>query len=326
MYNVKNHKMRLRREIRRLFHPSLYPWGAILMLHRVDTITPYRLWYNEHLKIPPNYLDGFLTYAKRKGFSFVSLDELVDILSKKKHARRILSITLDDGYLDNFTNGLPLFKTHNTPFCIYVATRLPEKKMTYWWYLIEDIILQENESIVLSNGISLPCKTKEEKESAFLSVREEILKLPQQDFDVAFSNLLNHYSFDLTAYNEKLPLTWEMITQLGQEPLATIGSHTHSHISMAGCSNEMIIEDTQKSIQLLQDKACIQVRHFAYPFGDDIAVKDFHQEIVKEIGFRTIATTNNDTLSYQTDLFALPRLFITERNAYDVLDYLHHTC
>ena len=318
--------MRPRREIRRLFHPSLYPWGAILMLHRIDTINPDRLWYNEHLKVSPDYLNGFLTYAKRKGFSFVSLDELVDIISKKKRARRILSITLDDGYQDNFTNGLPLFKAHNTPFCIYVATRFLEKKMTYWWYLIEDIILQQDECIALSTGISLPCRTMEEKEKAFLSVREKILKLPQQDFDDALSCLLNHYSFDPTAYNDELPLSWEMITQLGRETLTTIGSHTHSHISMDGCSNEMIIEDTQKSIQLLQDKACIQVQHFAYPYGDDIAVKDFHREIVKKIGFQTIATTNNNTLSYQTDQFALPRIFVTERNAYEVLDYLFYTC
>lgn len=318
--------MKPRREIRRLFHPFLYPWGAILILHRVDTINPDRLWYNEHLNVSPDYLDGFLTYAKRKGFSFVSLDELVDIVSKKKRARKILSITLDDGYRDNFTNGLPLFKTHKTPFCIYVATRLPEKKMTYWWYLIEDIILQQNESVVLNNEVSLSCKTKEEKENAFLFVRDEILKLPQQDFDAAFSNLLNHYSFDLTTYNDIFPLTWEMISQLGQEPLATIGSHTHSHISMSGCSKEMITEDILQSIKLLKEKAGIQPRHFAYPYGDDIAVKDYHLEIVKEMGFKTIATIHEGSLSYQTELTALPRYFITERNAYNILNNLYNVC
>ena len=318
--------MKPRREIRRLFHPSLYPWGAILMLHRVDALNPDRLWYNEHLQLSPDYLDGFLTNAKRKGFSFISLDELMDILSKRKRVRRILSITLDDGYRDNFTNGLPLFKAHNTPFCIYVATRLPEKRMTYWWYLIEDIILQQNDSIILSNGISLPCRTKEEKETAFLFVREEILKLPQQDFDAAFSSLLNHYSFDLTAYNDKLPLTWEMITQLGQEPLATIGSHTHSHLSMAGCSNEMITEDILQSTKLLKENADIQPRHFAYPYGENIAIKEYHRKIAEDIGFQTIATTHETTLSFQTDLAALPRFFITERNAYNILNHLYNVC
>lgn len=318
--------MKPRREIRRLFHPSLYPWGAILILHRVDTINPDRLWYNEHLKVSPDYLDRFLTSAKRKGFSFVSLDELVDIISKKKRARRILSITLDDGYRDNFINGLPLFKANNTPFCIYVATRLPEKKMSYWWYLIEDVILQQSKNIVLNNGISLPCRTTEEKGNAFLSVREEVLKLPQQDFDAAFLKLLNHYSFDLTAYNDILPLTWEMITQLGQEPLVTIGSHTHSHISMAGCSKKMIIEDISQSIKLLEELAGVQPHHFAYPYGDDIAVKDYHREIVKEMGFKTIATIHEGPLSYQTDLAALPRYFITEQNAYNILNNLYNVC
>ena len=317
--------MRTRREIRRLLHPSLDPWGAILMLHRVDTITPYRLWYNEHLKIPPNYLDGFLTYAKRKGFSFVSLDELVDILSKKKHARRILSITLDDGYKDNYTNGLPVFKAHNTPFCIFVATKFPERNMTYWWYLLEDIILQ-NESITLSDRSSFVCQSKQEKEQTFLDIREKILTISQDNFNRHFSDLFPNIDIDLNKYNDTLPLTWEMIRQLKDEPLATIGCHTHSHISMSGCSRQMILDDIQLSLNLMKEKAGIQMGHFAYPFGDEVAVKDYHRGIVQEFDFKTIATTNDGLLYYTTDVHHLPRIFVTERNASDILDSLKCLC
>ena len=177
------------------------------MLHRIDWIDNNRLWYNEHLKISPEFLENLLISFQKKGFCFVTLDELTNIISKKKKIRKILAITLDDGYKDNYTNGLPVFETHSVPFCIYVATRLPEKKMTYWWYLIEDIILN-NEKIVLSNGMSFSCSSKEEKENAFLEVRETLLKLPQSDLDANIASLLPNYTIDFSKYNDSLPLTW----------------------------------------------------------------------------------------------------------------------
>ena len=117
----------LKKSIKRYIHPELYPWGAILMLHRVGIIDPDRLWYNEHLKLSPSFLDDTLTKLHKQGFSFVSLDELAEIITKKRRARRVLAITLDDGYKDNYINGFQIFKDHNAPFCIFVATKLPEK-------------------------------------------------------------------------------------------------------------------------------------------------------------------------------------------------------
>lgn len=315
-----------RRFFRRLLHPLVYPWGAILMFHRVDSINPERLWYNEHLKVSPEFLEKIIRYAQKRHLSFVCLDELSEIIQTGKKVRRVVSLTLDDGYKDNFTNGLPVFKTLNIPFCIYVATRFPEKQMTYWWYLIEDVILQQTEKITLNNGKTFPCKTKKEKELAFLSVREEVLNLPQQNFDNNFSNLLSHYSLDLSAYNNELPLTWEMISKLDNEPLATIGCHTHSHISLAGCTKEMIIEDINTAQRFMQEKAGIEMSHFAYPFGDDVSVKEYHKKIIEELEYKTIATTNEGFVSPHTDPHNLPRLFVTERNAQDVIDSIYYAC
>ena len=295
------------------------------MLHRIDQIDNRRLWYNEHLKISPEFLDNLLCTFHKKGFSFISLDELTDIIAKKKRVRKVLTITLDDGYKDNFKNGLHIFKAHKTPFCIYVATRLPEKTMTYWWYLIEDIILN-NDRIVLSNGLRFSCSSKEEKEKAFLEIREELLKLPQSNLVDNIASLLPDYPIDFSKYNDSLPLAWEMLQQLTNEPLATIGCHTHSHISMSGCSRQMILGDIQKSLKLMEEKAGIQMRHFAYPFGDEVAVKEYHRGIVQEFDFKTIATTNDGLLFHNTDIHQLPRIFVTEKNAYDVLNRLYYAC
>lgn len=315
----------LKKSIKRYIHPELYPWGAILMLHRVGIIDPDRLWYNEHLKLSPSFLDDTLTKLHKQGFSFVSLDELAEIITKKRRARRVLAITLDDGYKDNYINGFQIFKDHNAPFCIFVATKLPEKNMTYWWYLLEDIIIQ-NERITLSDGSTFICQSKKEKEQTFLDIRKKILTIPHDNFNEYFSELFPSIDIDFNKYNDTLPLTWEMLQQLNKEPLATIGCHTHSHISMSGCSKQMILDDIQLSLNLMKEKAGIQMRHFAYPFGDEVAVKDYHQGIVQELDFKTIATTNDGLLYHTTDVHQLPRIFVTERNAFDILDTLIHSC
>jgi peptidoglycan/xylan/chitin deacetylase (PgdA/CDA1 family) len=315
----------IKKSIKRSFFPELYPFGAVLMLHRIDIINPIRLWYNEHLKLSPSFLDDTLTRLHKQRFSFVTLDELAEIITKKKRARRVLAITLDDGYKDNYTNGFPIFKAHNVPFCIFVATKLPEKNMTYWWYLLEDIIIQ-NERITLSDGSTFICQSKQEKEQSFLDIRQKILTIPQDNFNEYFSELFASIDIDFNKYNDTLPLTWEMLQQLNKEPLATIGCHTHSHISMSGCSRQMILDDIQLSLNLMKEKAGIQMRHFAYPFGDEVAVKDYHQGIVQELDFKTIATTNDGLLYHTTDVHQLPRIFVTERNASDILDTLIHSC
>ena len=322
---MKRQLRQLKKSIKRYIHSELYPWGAILMLHRVDIIDTDRLWYNEHLKLTPAFLDDTLSKLHKQGFSFVSLDELAEIIKKKRRVRRVLSITLDDGYKDNYTNGLPVFKAHNVPFCIFVATRFPEKNMTYWWYLLEDIILQ-NERITLSDGSTFICQSKQEKEQTFLDIREKILTISQDNFNRHFSDLFPNIDIELNKYNDTLPLTWEMIRQLKDEPLATIGCHTHSHISMSGCSRQMILDDIQLSLNLMKEKAGIQMGHFAYPFGDEVAVKDYHRGIVQELDFKTIATTNDGLLYYTTDVHHLPRIFVTERNASDIINRLILSC
>lgn len=295
------------------------------MLHRIDRIDSDRLWYNEHLKLSPSFLDDTLSKLHKKGFSFVSLDELTEIIKKKKRARRVLAITLDDGYRDNYTNGLPVFKAHNVPFCIYVATTFPEKRTTYWWYLIEDLILQ-NDKIALPDGSTFVCQSKQEKEQAFLDIREKILTIPQDNFNEHFADFFSNTDIDLTKYNDTLPLTWEMIKQLGSEPLATIGCHTHSHGSFATCTNKAIIADIEYSKRLMQTKADITMHHFAFPFGDDVAVRPEHISLIKGLGFSTISTTQEGLLHYYTDLQQLPRVFFTERNASVIIEKIHHEC
>ena len=83
---------------------------------------------------------------------------------------------MDDGYLDNYENAYPIFKKHQIPFAIFVATDFPDKKAVLWWYVIEELILNSTE-IQLSDGSQYTCETFQEKWDTFRYIREKVLLL-----------------------------------------------------------------------------------------------------------------------------------------------------
>lgn len=294
------------------------PVGAILTLHRIDTPDKSRLWYNEHLKLSCDSLENLIIKFKRKGFKFVSIEELKNTIKQKKKAKKLIAITFDDGYKDNFENGLAIFKKYDVPVCIYISTGMIEQQFLYWWYIIEDLILSNTE-IILDTNEKFDCSTKEKKEQTFLDLREHILKLPQMELGKELPKLFCHYKINLNSYNDTLPLTWSQITTLTQEPLVTIGCHTHSHFSFNQCSEEEIIKDIALSQKLIKEKTNIYTEHFCFPFGDKISISNSHIELLKKLNFKSSVTTQSGFCRYNTDVMQLPRFFVTEKNINDVL-------
>ncbi len=290
------------------------PIGAILMLHRIDEINPNKLWYNEHLKLSPSFLDNFIVTAKQKGYTFVSLNEMKKAIQEKK-GKKLLCITIDDGYKDNYTKGLDVFKKHNVPFLIYVTPGMIEKDFIYWWYILEDII-NSNEKVTLSTGETFDCSTTEEKGKSFLAIRQVILTLDQKKLLEELPKLLHNYKIDIHAYNDTLPLSWQEIKNLTKEPLATIAHHTYSHFSFKASTYAEIEADMNKADNLFEKHIGKVPEHFAFPFGCE-AINDGHIEYIEKRGFSTSATTEEKPIFNNTNIFALPRFFISERNTKD---------
>ena len=315
----------LRRSAARLIHHHSAPFGAILMLHKVDSPDSNGIWWNQHLKISPETLDKMISYARKRKCKFVSLDEMADALAGKKRRHRMIAITLDDGYRDNYSNGLPIFSKTKTPFTIYVCTKMIKSKMLYWWEILEQLVLRHN-SITLKDGRTFSCSTKKEKELAFLDIREIILKLPQDNLEESLRQLFVNYDIDFNYGNQNLGLTWEQIRELKQEPLATIGNHTYSHKAFTGCTDEEIGADIDRANAEMHSNTEIKMHHFAFPFGEAIAVSEHDIELVKQLGFRTSATTKEDFVRYNTSPLDLPRLFVTEKNWKQVIDRIIDCC
>ena len=323
-YRIRAYNL-IRYRLARLLHRPHIPIGAVLMLHRVDKPDAKGVWYNQHLKMSPQTIEQMADYARGRGCRFVSIDDMADAIQKKKSIRRWIAVTLDDGYRDNFINGAPTFNRLGIPYTIYVCTKMVRGEMLYWWEILEKLVL-ENDEVVLADGKTFDCSSREYKEKSFLDIREIILKLPQNNLRDELKKLFSNYEIDYDYGNDSLGLTWEQLGELKNDRLATIGNHTYSHLAFTGCTDEAIFSDIDRAAKEMMEKVGIEMKHFAFPFGEATAVSQHDVEIVKELGFRTSATTRDGLVCYGTDVLELPRIFVTEKNWKQVIDRIADNC
>lgn len=243
--------------------------GVVFMLHRVCERIHGHLPNNEDLKISPVFLEHVIVKYKNAGFSFLSLDQLYDVLSGKEViSKPFVCFTMDDGYLDNFEKAYPIFKKHQVPFAIFVATDFPDKKAILWWYVIEELILNSTE-VLLSDGSKYTCRTFQEKWDTFRYIREKILLLNQNNLVNELNELFANYKLDWFAPIKSLSMNWEQVYALTQEPLCTIGGHTVTHVALNKLSMEKLDSEIMNGIDIIKVHTGYKPEYFAYPYGSE---------------------------------------------------------
>lgn len=87
----------------------------ILSLHRVGLPPPNAT--HRCLFTTPLLLEFQIRFLKLLGYRFATLKDAVESKDEK-----VAVITFDDGYLDNFTSGLPVLDRLNVPATVFVIT------------------------------------------------------------------------------------------------------------------------------------------------------------------------------------------------------------
>lgn len=78
------------------------------------------------LKIPPAEFKQHMEWLKKEGYYTLTPEEAYDVLTlNKKPAEKIVWITFDDGYLNNYTDGFPILKELDLKATInYITTKI----------------------------------------------------------------------------------------------------------------------------------------------------------------------------------------------------------
>ncbi len=289
-----------------VFGPLCKGKGAILMYHRILPEKFIKQDMKIGLAVSCENFEKHLITLKSK-YKFVSMDMFLENLENKKDEFTIV-LTFDDGYKDNFIHALPILKKHKIPALIYVTTNFLEKKVSMWWYELKEKILNSSKLNFeyRQKKYVFNLESDEDKLSAFNKIRNLFLKVNLTE--------QNQLLKIITGNEEKknyanLCLNLEEIRSLDQDPLITIGSHTHTHPNLKNLSSNEVELEIKKSLSILENLLQHKIKHFSYPYGDKNAVSSREIEIVKKLSFNSAVTTQIYPVSSK-NIFSLPRIFV----------------
>ena len=87
----------------------------IMMYHMISEQIPQQK--KSGLRVSPSMFEKHLEYFSNNGWKFIKMSELDNFTEENK----IVAITFDDGYLDNYTKALPLLKKYNACATLYLV-------------------------------------------------------------------------------------------------------------------------------------------------------------------------------------------------------------
>ena len=114
--------MSLRQQLPRLLAPltrmagRLRPGARILMYHRIND-----LGYYDQLTVSPDLFEMQMHWLHEHREP-VALETLLHRLQTRTVTPGLVSVTFDDGYLDNLQLALPILERYSIPATIYVLS------------------------------------------------------------------------------------------------------------------------------------------------------------------------------------------------------------
>jgi len=319
---------------RALLAPMYGGVGVIFLMHRIiadDAVT-----LAPDLAVSVGALDRAVAYVREAGWEIVSMDELHARLTTGRLEKRFACFTLDDGYLDTYTLGLPVFKKHNAPFCVYIAPAALEREMTYWWGALEELIQRfdsvevpipaaELTGFPLANSVRacvrlrvlnldrhngesgsasdcvssrLATGTLAQKRAAYNLLQYLCHKYDGSDhsFAATLHAAFERYDIDPQELLDSHFMTHEQARLLAADPLVTIGAHGTSHGRLSHFEQPTMEREMFESRQRLEASLEVAVRHISYPYGGADACGPREFGAAKNLGFLTGVTTRSGNI------------------------------
>lgn len=240
--------------------------GLIINYHGVTDIIGNR-FNNRHMNVTD--FEKSVVYLKAN-FNIVSLKDLFEVHSAgKQFAKKTVALTFDDGYINNFSQALPILKKHNIPATFYLISKGLQSTNYYVWPDIVDLIQKEiKNDIVLSVGVfkypGFYCDaiklnlvdflkgagTKRDEHIEELSVKYPFYKKVAQD------------------YPQLIELVREVeFKEFVNEPLIEYGSHTHTHYNLEFLTDDECRKELEESKRIIEGFIGKEVISLAFPDG-----------------------------------------------------------
>lgn len=321
-YLIRNHPQAEpvhRRILRWTFASTLHYTGLTLLLNRMFPRPGALIFFGHRIAddfddllggIPPDLFARQIAWLARH-FRFLSMDELVEHIHQRKPVpANSVVLTLDDGYVDNYTNALPVLERYRVPATIYLVTDSIETGELPWPQRLAWVLARTQRTVMVLNlpeRVRLPLKTMKERMKALRFLKEIRKSLPIHDQLVLFQSVIDQCGVPTP---KGRMLNWNQVCEMRRRGI-TFGSHTVHHPFM----NRLPLKDARvelvESKRVMEERLGERIRHFCFPhgsYGEAVGL------LAKEVGYESFFIPGglNRTNDHHRSPFQLRRLGISD--------------
>jgi peptidoglycan/xylan/chitin deacetylase (PgdA/CDA1 family) len=321
--------MKLRRALRairiRIIPPK--PKPLILMYHRIAN-EPLDPW---GIAVSPAHFEEHLEVLRRTRHP-LSLTNFVSRFLAGTLPSNAVAVTFDDGYVDNLIAGKPRLAAADVPATVFLATGYLGRAGEFWWDELARLILvgtgpQNLEFAVggkimrfdLGEEIARNAtgwrawldEPRTARQEAYIAIWKAFRTLETKERDALMAQLRKAFVSSPPKGGWGRPMTLEEVQELVEDHLVAIGPHTVSHPALTELDPSSRRREIAASKKTCEALAGVEVCAFAYPFGNlDAEVR----AAIGAAGFTCACSTRHGPVTFDSDVFALPRIQVPDSN------------
>lgn len=304
--------------------------GLILMYHRVAEVgsDPWSLC------VTPQHFAEHLEVLREYGYP-TQMQYLHKAVQNTEHLRRPIAVTFDDGYADNLQNAKPLLEHYDIPATVFVVSGCVDQEREFWWDELERVFLQPGTlpgtlHLTLNNNpyqwqlgdtvdysddtyrLNPFWRTQQRNEpnprhTIFHALYKLLQPLCQSEQQKVLDELMVWSGVDSVCRPTHRSLSAAELLALSDGKLIEIGAHTATHPLLSSLPGALQQDEIEQSKARLEEIMGIQLCSFSYPYGD---YTEGTVGIVKNAGFTSACSTNEDSVWRRSDCFQLPRFAV----------------
>jgi peptidoglycan/xylan/chitin deacetylase (PgdA/CDA1 family) len=293
--------------------------GPEFMLRRQGLVKPVILFYHGVTRVKPKgfcniegkhvFKDRFAKQMRaiKRYFHVVSLDELLDSIENRSADTRLVTITFDDGFYNNYEVAAPILADLDMPATFFISTGYIGKSRWMWTDLVESSLDRTSEVRCDWGGeIGIPIKTINQKLNLLRRIKSELKKRPLQECEGLIECFCDALKVERIApYGDYRFMGWREVSELSSSGFG-VGAHTVNHPILSTIG----FDEAQKEILNSAKQIATQIGHcsdvFCFPNGKP---QDYSPELVEicRKNFRAALSTSPGGV-HPSEMYELRRL------------------
>ncbi|VAW97975.1 Polysaccharide deacetylase [hydrothermal vent metagenome] len=213
-------------------------------------------------------------------------------------------ITLDDGWVDNYTYAYPILKEFKIPATIFLVTNMIDTEHYFW---------PERLGLLLKDAAAKASLKKQvrEKYASELVAYDDLVQLLKSKDDESIIGLLDEVEKEAESSgrrfeSERQILNKEELAEMEASGLVEYGSHTANHIRLDKVPARQALHEITESKNCLDALLTKPVSTFCYPNGG------YTSEVVDAVAgiYDLACTTDNGWVNVKSNRYTLNRVML----------------